>query len=29
LNEGHDWGKTLDEHLEVIGHKDAIDYVEG
>jgi Fic family protein len=21
-------GKTLDEHLEVIGHKDAIDYVE-
>ncbi len=22
-------GKTLDEHLEVIGHKDAIDYVEG
>jgi hypothetical protein len=21
-------GKTLDEHLEVIGHKDAIDYIE-
>ncbi|MCT7975781.1 Fic family protein [Laspinema olomoucense] len=22
-------GKTLDEHLEVIGHKEAIDYIEG